>query len=160
MGKEEWNGIKCFKQWKVGENGAPMDSLGRPLLMNCRRRMPHKCGPDCPFRRDKKGHTKKGKLTEVTKWHKKHKQDVVAQEQQHQQQLKKEAQKEANRKRHSPVAEEQQQSTKPVENSPVAKRSLDMNAVPHGVCRSFNRRASTDRHGHSSKNLQRCSFLL
>merc|ERR1712146_22258 len=108
-------------------NGEIKDSLGRPLLMNCRRRMPHKCGPNCPFRREKKGHTKKGQIAAVTKWHKKQK------EEEHHEALKKAAQKEANRKRHSPVADDDAQAAdhKPVQNSPVAKRALDMGAVPH-----------------------------
>eukprot|EP00936_MAST-01D_sp_MAST-1D-sp1_P002086 g2086.t1 len=131
--KEEWNGIKCFKQWKVSENGEIKDSLGRPLLMNCRRRMPHKCGPDCPFRREKKGHTKKGQIAAVTKWHKKQKDEVVQKVAEHHEALKKAAQKEANRKRHSPVADDDAQAAdkKPVQNSPLAKRALDMGAVPH-----------------------------
>ena len=132
--KEEWNGIKSFKQWKVSENGEIKDSLGRPLLMNCRRRMPHKCGPNCPFRRDKKGHTKKGQISAVTKWHKKQKEEVIQKETQHQDALKKAALKEANRKRHSPVADDDAQAPdrKAVQNSPVrAKRALDMGSVPH-----------------------------
>ena len=97
--------------------------------------MPHKCGPDCPFRREKKGHTKKGKVTEVTRWHKKQKQDVITKEHQHKEQIKKAALKEASRKRHSPAAADvaPEQPPKPVANSPTpaAKRALDMNSVAH-----------------------------
>merc|ERR1711871_727130 len=49
---------KSFKGWKT-KGGRLRDTLGRPLDPNCRRRIPHKCGPNCPYRRDAQNNTPK-----------------------------------------------------------------------------------------------------
>ena len=122
-----FDGIKCFKQWKVNDQGMPTDSLGRPLLLNCRRRMPHKCGPKCPFRRDKKEMTKEGKIIAITKYHKKEKEETLAKSKVNEAKFKIAAAKRARAADAAPAAEEAKPTSKPVQNSPVAKRSLDMN---------------------------------
>jgi hypothetical protein len=45
-------GTSAQKGWKK-KGGQLTDNLGRPVDASCRRRVPHKCGPKCPYRRDK-----------------------------------------------------------------------------------------------------------
>eukprot|EP00937_MAST-01D_sp_MAST-1D-sp2_P007775 g7775.t1 len=64
-GLGQLRGEKSFKGWKT-KGGKLSDTLGRPLDPNCRRRIPHKCGPNCPYRRDAHNNTpKKTKLKAV-----------------------------------------------------------------------------------------------
>ena len=51
-------GDKNFKGWKR-KGGKLADSLGRPVDPSCRRRIPHKCGPNCPYRRGTSQNTPK-----------------------------------------------------------------------------------------------------
>jgi len=45
-------GTSAQKGWNK-KGGQLTDNLGRPVDASCRRRVPHKCGPKCPYRRDK-----------------------------------------------------------------------------------------------------------